>query len=402
MQKDTQKYAYKQLEPYKATLELGHLKLKTLLVNVLTMIFAVILVVIMYHLRVQPNYFYTFIGFFIVFFVVNFALYAYDNDQYNNLRIAMYFNTIALFSITAALIIVFQTPSVFTTLFLSYAVIFIYQDYKVMVLSNVLVFIFGALLVMNFSTILDIPNNATPQVLLIIIFLFIFVMLLALSSYILIKRKMFFYNQLAQIKESEIRNIDILEELHEIVDQEEMDVESYYDDVEAFTEELSKKLEIENVFKRKIDVLRQLDKKSLVDLKEEFPEFTIEDIKKLKLLELRVSHKMRNLAIKASKTKDVEIEKTEIFSESQFKSFNHSEDSMYVKIISFVVFYVLIKRDKPYLKEVPEAVIRDVFLNSKYFYSVNRKVLKVYLDNNEVFDTIVNDILKEETNENLT
>ncbi|MEC9485737.1 MAG: hypothetical protein UMR38_07730 [Candidatus Izemoplasma sp.] len=402
MQKDTKKYEYKQLDPYKATLELGHLKLKTLLVNLLTMIFAIILVIIMYHLRVDSNYFFTFIGFFVVFFIVNLILYSYDNDRYNNLRIAMYFNTIALFSITAGLVIVFQTPSVFTTLFLAYAVIFIYQDYKVMVLSNLLVFIFGFLLVVNFTTILDIPGNATPQVLLIIIFLFVFVLLLALSSYILIKRKMFFYNQLAHIKESEIRNIDILEELHEIVDQDKMDVKSYYDDVEVFTEKLAEKLEIENVFKRKIDVLRQLDKKSLMELKDDFPEYTIEEIKRLKLLELRVSHKMRNLAIKASKTKDINIDKNEIFSESQFKSFNHSEDSIYVKIISFVVFYVMIKQDKPYLKEIPEEVIRDVILNSKYFYSVNRDVLQVYLKNNEVFDTIVKDILKGDKDENIT
>ncbi|MCF7925161.1 MAG: hypothetical protein K9L26_01395 [Candidatus Izimaplasma sp.] len=395
MQKNTHKYEYKQLEAFKATLELGHIKLKTLLVNLLTLVFAVILVIVTYQLKINPNYFYTFIGFFILFFVVNIAFYSYNEDHYNYLRIAMYFNTIALFSITAALIIVFQTPSVFTALFLAYAIIFIYQDYKVMVLSNILVFIFGALLVINFPNILDIPNNATPQVLLIIVFLFVFVVLLALSSYILIKRKMFFYNQLAQIKESEIRNIDMLEELHGIVDKEKMNVNQYYDDIEAFTEVLTDKLEIDNVFRRKIQLLRELDQKSLIEIRENYANFTIEEIKRLRLLELRVNHKMRNLAIKASQSKTIDVDKTEIFSESQFKSFNHIEDSLYVKIISFVVFYVLIKIDKPYLKEIPEETIKDVLLNSKYHYSINRNVLKIYLNNNAVFDTIVNDILKE-------
>lgn len=401
MIKNTQKYEYKQVEEYKEVLELQHIKFRTYLVNAMTLIFAIVLTVINYRLDVGAGYFYSYIAYFVLFFFVNILLFSFSNDLYNNLKIAMYFNTLAIFTITGSLVIVFQTPSIFTGLFLAYAIIFIYQDYKVMILSNFLIFIFGTLLVMNFPNILDIPNNSTPQVYLILVFLFVFVLLLALSSYILIKRKVFFYNQLAQIRESEIRNIDILDELKwQRSESKQFDVDTYYDCIDVFTEELSKKLDIDNVFKRKIKLLKDLEFMTLNQINEKYPEFTNDQIKKIKLLEFNINHKMRNLSIKASKLKNVEVHKHEMFSESQFKSFNHFEDSNYVKIISFVVFYVLIKLDKPYLNELEEQLIKDVLLNSKYFYNINRDILKIYLENNAVFDTVVEDILKDgETDE---
>lgn len=398
---DNQKYEYEQLEKYKEILELKHIRSRTFLVNGITLILAVILSFLNFRLHTVNNLPYVYIAAFLVFFAVNIMLYSFQNDLYNNLKLAMYFNTIALFSISISLIVVFETPSIYTSLFLAYAVIFIYQDYKVMILSNFLLFISGFLLVLNYK-VLDIPNTTTPQILLIIVFLFLFVMLLALSSYILIKRKMFFYNQLAQIKEAEIRNIDILDDLKARVTNKELDVEAYYDSISVFADRLSKKLDIDNVFTRKIALLEDLNKLTLNQINEKYPEFTDQEINNLKFLEFKVNNKLRNLSVKASQSKAIKIEKNEIFSESQFTSFNHFDDSQYVKIISFVVFYVLLKLDKPYMTEVEEEKLKDILYNSKYFYSIDRKVLDIYLENNKVFDTVVDDILKEGENNEST
>ena len=103
---------------------------------------------------------------------------------------------------------------------------------------------------------------------------------------------------------------------------------------------------------------------------------------------------MINLATKASKSGDIKVAKKDIFNESQFKSFNHTGDSQYTKIISFAVFYALLKIDKPYLKAIEESKLRDMIFNSEYFYRIDRDIVNIYLENSEVFDSIVNDHLK--------
>ena len=134
------------------------------------------------------------------------------------------------------------------------------------------------------------------------------------------------------------------------------------------------------------------------DLLKKYTDYTLPELESLQNMELSVHSKMRNLGMKASKTKNLNVSRKDIFSESQFKSFKHFSDHKYVKIISFVVFYCLLKVDKPYLKELDEETIKDILYNSEYFYRVDRDIIDVYFENNEVFDTIVNDIMKERWN----
>jgi hypothetical protein len=219
-------------------------------------------------------------------------------------------------------------------------------------------------------------------------------LLLTLSSYILIKRKSFFYNHLAQSKELEVRSMDLLSEVAKNNKHKKINAQEYYDSLEEFSKHLSKKIGIENVFSRKISILKDLQKHSVSDMIEKYPDYSLEEINSLKVMELKVNTKMRNIGLKASITQDINVSRKEIFSETQFKSFKHYSDDRYIKIISFVVFYCLLKIDKPYLKELKEDQIKDYLYNSEYFYLVDRDILEVYLENHEVFDTVVNDILK--------
>jgi hypothetical protein len=63
-------------------------------------------------------------------------------------------------------------------------------------------------------------------------------------------------------------------------------------------------------------------------------------------------------------------------------------------IIAFVTFYCLLKIDKPYLKELDEEKIKDILYNSEYFHRIDRDIIDIYLENNEVFDAIVKDHLE--------
>ncbi len=398
MRQDTNKYQYGQLETYKESLELKHIKTKTLIINLVLFVFAFVVGYFLIKLEIKTTHMAGILTLFGVLFVANLSLYSYSHDLFNNLKLAMYFNSILVFVIAVSLILIFQTPSIFTILFLAYAVTAIYQDYKVMILSNFTLFLTGSLLVVRFTDIFSIPGSTASQNVLILIFLIVFVLLLTLSSYILIKRKSFFYNQLAQIKESEVRNMDLLMEVENIHMKKKFNSTNYYKSLELFSKELSRKIGIENIFSRKIKLLKDLKKYNLSEINERYPDYSIEEIKELKNLELSVNKKMRNIGIKSSKSIGIEVTRKEIFSESQFKSFKHFDDEMYVKIISFVVFYCLLKIDKPYLKELSEDKVKDIFLNSEYYYKVDRDVLNIYLENNKVFDTIVNDLLKDNLN----
>lgn len=395
MRQNTDKYQYKQLETYKEILELRHIKVKTLIVNIINIILAVIVWVFFYRLGVDSTRTATIIFLFVLQLLVNISFYAYENDMYSNLKIAMYFNTIFEYVIAVSLIVMFRTPSIFTALFLAYAITAVYQDYKVMITSNVLLFTTGFFLIMNFPNLFTIASQTGINMVPIILFLALFGLLLTLSSFILIKRKTFFYNHLAQIKEGEVRNIDVLKKVELLKTGESLNEEEYYISLDSFSEELSKKIGIENVFQRKIQILRDSKEMTQSELLSKYTEYSIEQLEQLQYMELSIHKKMRNIGMKASKSQDLNVSRKDIFSESQFKSFKHYNDHNYVKIISFVVFYVLLKVDKPYMKELSEERIKDMLYNSEYFHRVDRDIIEVYFANNEVFDTIVNDIMKE-------
>lgn len=395
MRQDTMKYTYKQVATYKEILELKHIKTKTLIVNIIHLVFAFVVAYFLYRLNIPTTRILLVEFLFVLLLFGNVFLYSLDHDLYNNLKLAMYINTLGSYVIATVLILMFETPSIFTSLFLAYAITAIYQDYKVMLISNSSLFVIGFLLTLNFDNIFAVPNNTTIQNTYIIIFLVLFVLLLTLSSYILIKRKSFFYNHLAKIKEAEVRNMNLLNEVATTHSKNEFKTKEYYRDLLQFSQEVSKKIGIENVFKRKIELLQDLETHKPADLVSKYPEYTLAQIASIKQMELKLQSKMNHIALKASKTKDIEVNKKEIFSESQFKSFKHFSDERYVKIISFVVFYTLLKIDKPYLKEMSDEEIKDVLFNSEYFYLIDASVIDVYLNNNEVFDTVVNDILKE-------
>ena len=219
-------------------------------------------------------------------------------------------------------------------------------------------------------------------------------LLLSLSSYILIKRKTFFYNQLAQIKESEIRNMELLLEIQKINTNKDLDSEDYYSSLLEFSIELSKKIGISNIFDRKIKILRDMSTLTMQEILEKYPEYNKDEIMELMNMELEINNKMRKIGIKSSQSHGIEVTRKEIFSESQFKSFNHQGDNSYVMIIAFVTFYSLLKIDKPYLKELDEEQIKDIFYNSEYFHRIDRDIIDIYLENYEVFDTIVKDHLE--------
>lgn len=394
MERQDNKYKYSQLEVYKESLESIHIKTKTIIVNVLLFLFALLLIFFLTREGVDATKLWPSLFMIFVIIVVNLLFMSITDDAYNSLHVAMYVTIIGVHVITISLVFAFQTPSIFTSLFLGYAITSIYQDQKGMILSSLMLFFSGTTIVVLHPEFLALYQASNTENLYIYVFLMVFVTLLTLSSFILIKRKAFFYNQIASIKESEVRNIALMNQMFEVKMDKKNDYSHYYDDLEHFSEHLSKKIGVDSLFKSRLGALRMLKDKPLYEVAEKYPEFTAAELEELQLLEVEVNNKMINLATKASKSGDIKVAKKDIFSESQFKSFNHVGDSQYTKIISFAVFYALLKVDKPYLKSIDESKLRDLIFNSEYFYRIDRDIVNIYLENSEVFDSIVNDHLK--------
>jgi len=371
-------------------LELKYLKKKTFFVNVLVFIIMIgaLLTLHLFNFDFDTIFLYSLVFTFILF--INIAFYAYG-DHYNNLKLAMYITILGLYAITASLIIDIRSPSAFTILFLVYAVSYLYQDIKASFLNNLLLFAIGSMIILFYPNVYAMVGAPSPSTAYMLIFLIIFVVLLFISSFVLIKRKVYFYHQVSKIKEQELKVISILFELQEKYTNQKIDVQSYYDSYDSFFEALSNKIGIDNIFKEKINILRDMTKLQDKDLLKKYPKYQLSDLNEMKQLELSVHKKMLYLAFKASQSNEVNFNKKDLFSQTQFKSLNHYNDDHFVKVIVFASFYTLLKRDKPYLELLKDDEIVDLLKKSELEHIIDRKILTIYLENQEVFNKIIED-----------
>jgi hypothetical protein len=258
-------------------------------------------------------------------------------------------------------------------------------------LSTAALLISGVLIVVLYPEFLLLNQQTNPDTLFILVFVLVFVLLLSLSSYILIKRKTFFYNQIATIKEAEIRNIMLMNNMEKKKTLSEVNFDDYYDDLISFSNALSDKIGIENLFVKRVNILKDIKQMSLQEVMKKHPDFTKSEIEELINLTLNMESKIIRLAIKASKSKDLHFDQKGVFSETEFKSFNHESDSKYAKIIAFSVFYTLLKMDKSFLDGINEPMLSDIIMHSEYLHRIDDDILEIYNDNIEVFNTIIND-----------
>ena len=69
--------------------------------------------------------------------------------------------------------------------------------------------------------------------------------------------------------------------------------EEYYKELSKFSTELSKKIGIENVFSRKIELLRDLKKYNINKILEKYTEYSLEEIEMISQMEIEVNQKRR-------------------------------------------------------------------------------------------------------------
>lgn len=385
---------FSEIESYREDLEIKHLRTKNhFVLGLLSVMMIMTLIYMLVTGFPTQEAIALFVGFLLVI-IFNVSQLAFGREDYHFYQLNKYISTLGVYVLAIAIIFIFESPSAITALFVAYAISAFYQDLKVMLISNLFLLFTVIMIMLNYPEYLDFQNSNTENEFGIAIFFFAFIMILTVSSFIIIKQKRFFYNQIALSKETEFRNIELIIDLHQKTTKAELPVESYYQKTSAFLEAISKKIGVENAFSEKLKLLLELEKgSSKNELMDKYPTYSKEELERLENLLISGKHKLRKSAIKMGHTFNVEVKKREIFSETHFKSFNHQTDHLDVKIIAFAIFYSALKRGIPGLPPLNDQVIRNTLTSTDYYYYVDPKVIRIYERNSEVFDAIADDVL---------
>lgn len=330
---------------------------------------------------------------FLIILMFNFATVAYSKEHYYYLKLNKYITSISLFTLILTMIIYFKSPSFIPLIFVAYAISAIYKDTKVLIGTTVY-FIFAVLmLIFNFKFIFEFQNNIVIKNLAIGFFLILFLLILLASSFIIINEKTFFYNNIAFAKEKEYRNLDLILEFKSKLKTGSISNQDYYQNTKEILQEFSKKIEIEDIFSEKIDILQELDSgKDKKEILKNHPSYSKYDLDRMEKLLIYKTSKLSKLMLKIKNSSTKKYKTREIFSSTHFQSFNKQSDSIEVKILCFVVYYVALKRGLSGMKPLTNQELFDTFINTDLYYFIDPKVIKIYRDNADVFNTIVDEV----------
>ncbi len=391
-------FVFSETKYYREHLELKHLKGQNNLV--FSMIFSMMLLTVLYMILADYTVL-PILGFGLGYFLIllfNMASLAYAKEHYYYLRFNKYITSISLFTIMIAMIIYFKSPSFIPLLFVAFAICSIYKDTKVLLVITLYFLFTVVMLLVNYKDMFDFENNIVIKDLAIGFFALLFLLILLLSTFIIIKEKTFFYNNIAYAKEKEYRNLDLLLDFKMKTKRNDLHQRDYYDTVDRLLSEFSEKIDIPNIFKEKIEILKKLDSgETSSEILKQYPNYSSEDITRLSRLLLNSPTSLRKTMLKIRHSRLDAIKTREIFSATHFQSFNKQSDSLETKILCFVVYYVALKKGLVGMKSISNKELYDIFVNSDFYHFVDPRIMKIYKENADVFNTIVDDAITEVT-----
>lgn len=386
-------FVFPETQYYREYLETKHFVGQNALVVMSIILMMLLTVLYMFLANYQILPILAFVVGFLIILMFNFATVAYSKEHYYYLKLNKYITSISLFTLILTMIIFFKSPSFIPLIFVAYAISAIYKDTKVLIGTTVY-FIFAVLmLIFNFKFIFEFQNNIVIKNLAIGFFLILFLLILLASSFIIINEKTFFYNNIAFAKEKEYRNLDLILEFKSKLKTGSISNQDYYQNTKEILQEFSKKIEIEDVFSEKIDILEELDSgKDKKEILKNHPSYSKFDLERMEKLLVYKTSKLSKLMLKIKNSSTKKYKTREIFSSTHFQSFNKQSDSIEVKILCFVVYYVALKRGLSGMKPLTNQELFDTFINTDLYYFIDPKVIKIYRDNADVFNTIVDEV----------
>ncbi|PKL01076.1 MAG: hypothetical protein CVV56_02200 [Tenericutes bacterium HGW-Tenericutes-1] len=392
--KRKQTYSFPQIEDYREQLEIKHLRSKNHFILAILVFLLIISLLYMLIGQFPMTYFYSLLIGFLAIIFFNIVCLAYGSEDKNFYNLNKFITSLGVFGIATGMIFIFKSPAFIPGLFIAYAIAAFYQDLKVILISDLYLFFAILMIMWNYPEYLTFDNARIETDFGTFFFIILFVLLLTISSFIIIKQKRFLYNQLALSKESEFRNIDLLIDAEKEATKHKIDINKYYKALESFTSAFSEKLSIDNVFTEKLKIMLALEKGTAIPtLLAKYPNYSTYDFARLQDLLISGTHKLRKTMIKISKMKDLDIKKREIFSETQLKSFNQPSDSIEIKILAFAVFYVSLRLGNELQKPLSSDEVFNILVYTDYYYYNDPSIMRIYQENYQVFDAIVNDYI---------
>ncbi len=328
------------------------------------------------------------------FVLVVHLFYGTLNQSYENNRLISYFSIISLYTLMLGTLIHEEIPFLMASLFVIFAIGYLYVDMKAATLNHLLLFVVTNIVLWFYPEVYSLDELTNLSTFYISAFIFVIVLLLFLADFIVIKRKLYYFEKLANLQRNEFKVINFLFELQELYTEETFSAKNYYDRLHTFFEKVSEKIDIDNVFEEQIKIIEKLDTMSAAQFMEKFPNVSLKMVQELDLLTLDKKRRLRHLAMKASQIPNIEVQ-DEYLSDALFDSMRHYYDNVHIKIAVFSVFYVYCRMPKKHESVLTDEEFLTYLEASGLTNLIEPRVYEAYLNHREIFDKIFNDAFKE-------
>lgn len=301
------------------------------------------------------------------------------------------FNVVFIYTFITYLLFNQNLPGIFANLFIAFTIGFIYLDVKIAAINHLLMTFTSSLVLWIFPEILAVEASTNSQLAVINASIAVIMIFLFLSALFNIRTKQFNYEKLANAKENEYRIIDGLFQLQNEVLNDPINLDVFYQDIQHFFEHFTEKLEMENIFVKRLELIQDLETLTESKINKKYKDISKEILDELRALSLKSHQKLRYIAYRISQSNADQKPLTD--PRDAFNSFRHYDDSDTVKILVFSAFYTYFRHadvDRP-------AMSHEIFVEwlekSGLDKLVEPKILKTFHAYNDVLETIVNDAI---------
>lgn len=315
----------------------------------------------------------------------------YKDIQLIILKRFSYLSIIFVYVLITYLLFNSSLPGIYANIFLAFTIGYLYLDEKATWINHILMAISSSLLIWIFPEVFGLENLPLLNVVIVNIVLLIILVFLFVSSLFNLRKQRYNYYRLAKLRENEFKIIHVLIDLENEYFTQRGNSEDIYPILKELFKQFSTKVEIENVFESRIDLVHDAHMLDLKEFKEKHPNLKEEMKNYLESLSLQDLGKLRFIAIKVSQIKKVEINYS--MNQEVFNSLRHFEDNQLVKLVIFSAFFVYFRLDKREMKALSTEEFISLLNQSGLVNEIEPKILNIFYQYKDVIEDILSDAI---------
>lgn len=354
----------------------------TILVSLLAAFLAVLFIVSEISLLITVSYLIMLVLILAAMVVVNF-----EDDMIPPVQSVAPIFVVAVYVLVFSLILNPQVSLFGPVLFAVYALAYLYPDLKISSLNHGLFYVGITVLIWFFPASFGLGDVTGINTSYFSLFILILMAFLYVSSILMIRRKGYYFKQLAMLQENEYKIIEILFGFQKEYLKSDINAKEYYHRLHNFFEELSNQLAIDNIFSQQLKYVEALNHLGTAQFKLKNPEIPSALLDELNMLAINQVRNIRHITLKSSQTQNISFE-SKIVSDAMFSSFKHSQDSIYIKILMFSVFYAYFRFPNQFSKGLSHQEFYEVISSSQSERMFELNVWHAFEKNQKVIDEI--------------